>query len=556
MAARSPSTSIHKVLNFKTGAHTMFKIIISDSLPADILAKYDTTEGVSVVNKNGISMEDLKKEIHEYDGLVVRSRTKVTADILEAATNLKVIGRAGAGVDNVDLAEATKRGIIVMNTPGGNTMAATEHSIAMLLAGLRNISPAHNSMQKGEWDRKTYIGNEIYNKTIGVIGLGKIGQEVSKRLAAFDAELIGYDPIITSDAAARIGVKLVDLNTLLERADIITVHAPKMPETMNMINAENLKLCKDGVVLVNCARGGIVNEQDLIGALDSGKVAMACVDVFSSEPPENYDLAKHPKVLSTPHLGASTQEAQTKVADQILDQIIEYFQKNVARNAVNFVSVDEEVQPRIAPFFKLAERIGCVYNQLKKSRLKEISVRYYGTVLDVPVEPITSHLLVGAFKSRGKEKDVVNVNPVNALSVAREHGISIEIAKKDTPLTVHTNAIACDFITDDGIIHLTGSFIGLDIFHLIEFNDYMLEAELNNQMLFVENDNVPGIIGKIGTQLGSDNINISHVSSGHDGNEKNAMTVFNIQGDIPATLIDTLHAIPGINHVALALVGQ
>ena len=529
----------------------MFKILVSDSLPIEILEKYNKIDGIEVIDRIGISMDDLKNEIGAYDGLVVRSRTQVKADILDAATNLKVIGRAGAGVDNIDTEEATKRGIIVMNTPGGNTVAATEHTIAMMLAGLRNIAPANASMLQGKWDRKTYIGNEIYKKTVGIIGLGKIGQEVAKRLAAFDAKLLGYDPIITSETAARLGVKLVDLKGLLEQSDIITIHAPKMPETINMINTESLKLCKDGVMFINCARGGIINEKDLMGALDNGKVGMACIDVFNSEPLEDFSLAQHPKVLATPHLGASTEEAQTKVASQILEQMIEFSQKNVARNAVNFVSVDEELQELIAPFFTLAERIGCVFNQIKQSRLKEISVRYYGNVLDVPVEPITSYLLVGALKSAAKNKDVANVNPVNALTIAREHGISIEIAKKDTPLTAYTNAIACDFITESGTIHLAGSFVGLNIFHLVEYGGFKLAAELSGQALIVENDNIPGIIGKVGTILGAANVNISHMSSGRDGDEKMALNIFNIQGNIHNDLLGKLEKIDGVNQVFL-----
>jgi len=530
----------------------MFKILVSDSLPAEILSKYDKTEGVSVVNKSGISMDDLNKEIADYDGLVVRSRTKVTADIIEAATKLKVIGRAGAGVDNVDSAEATKRGIIVMNTPGGNTMAATEHTIALMLAGLRNIAKANASMMRGEWDRKTYIGHELYQKTIGVVGLGKIGQEVAKRLAAFDTKLIGFDPILTSETADMLGVKLVDLDTLLKESDIITIHAPKMPETIDMLNAKNMQQCKDGVIIVNCARGGIVNEKDLISVLDSGKVALACVDVYSSEPPEDFDLAQHEKVLATPHLGASTEEAQTKVADQILDQIIEYFQKNVARNAVNFRSVDENLQSIIAPYYEVAERMGCIFNVIKPGRLKEVNVRYYGEVLNVPVEPITSYLLVGALKS----PDGVNINPVNALTIARERGVSIEIAKKDAPLTMHTNAIACDLTTENGTIHLAGSTMGLNICHLIEYGEFTLAAELEGNILIVENDNVPGIIGKVGTILGDSKVNISHVSSGRDGGSNKALNVFNVQEDISEDLLKKVKDVAGINQVHLAVISK
>ncbi len=530
----------------------MFKILVSDSLPTAILAKYDKVDGIEVHNKAGISMDDLKEEIRDYDGLIVRSRTKVTADILAAAHKLSVIGRAGAGVDNIDSEEATKRGIVVMNTPGGNTIAATEHTLAMMLAAMRNIAPANASMLRGEWDRKTFIGNEIYQKTIGVIGLGKIGREVAKRLKAFEAVLIGYDPIITSEAAARLGIKLVDLDTLMEQSDIITVHAPKIPQTIDMISAKNLKLCKDGVVIVNCARGGIVNEKDLIAALDSGKVAHAAIDVFDSEPPKDYKLAQHKKVLATPHLGASTEEAQVKVADQILDQIIEYFQKNVARHAVNFVSVDEKIQPVIAPYFEMAERMGSIYNQIKSGRLKEISVRYYGTVLSVPVEPITAHLLVGAMKSQTEDPDIEIVNPVNAFTIARERGISIEMAKKDTPLTVHSNAIACDFVTDNEKIHVAGSFFGKNQFHMIEFGEYTLAAELSGQMILVENEDVPGVIGQVGTILANVNINISHMSSSRLPKKKTALNVFNVEGNLQSDLLTKLEAIEGVQRVLIA----
>ncbi len=532
----------------------MYKILVADSLPADILGKYDRSEGINVVNKSGISKEDLLKEIADYDGLVVRSRTKVKAEVLAAAKKLKVIGRAGAGVDNIDTEEATKRGVIVMNTPGGNTIAAAEHTMAMMLAGLRNIAPANALMRRKEWDRKSFVGHEIYQKTVGVIGLGKIGREVAKRLNAFGARVLGYDPILTSEHAARLGIKLVDLEQIYEQADIITLHVPKMKETLNMINKDTLALCKDGVMIVNCARGGIVNESDLAEALENGKVARAAIDVWSSEPPEDFSLAMHPKVLATPHLGASTQEAQVKVADQILAQMVEYFSKNVARNAVNFISVEAEIQDLIAPFFELARRVGSVFNQIKNGRLREISVRYYGRTLEVPVEPITSYLLMGALKSATENPDIELVNPVNALTIARERGISIEIAKKDTPLTVHTNAIACDFITDNGTVHLAGSVVGQNIYHLIEFGPFKLSAELGGQMIFIENDNIPGIIGKVGTILGEVNINITHLSSGRDGDPKEALNVFNVVGHLQSDLHTRLEAVPGINRVLMAVV--
>jgi D-3-phosphoglycerate dehydrogenase len=318
----------------------MYKILVADSLPKHILEKFNKVENITVDNKSGISKEELMELLPEYDGLVVRSRTKVTADVLTKADKLKVIGRAGAGVDNIDTDEATTRGIIVMNTPGGNTIAATEHTVAMMLALMRNIPRANMSLLNDKWDKKIFMGHELFEKTIGVLGLGKIGYGVAKRLKAFEATIIAYDPIVSKELADQIGVELVELDELMERSDIITIHAPKFPETINLINKESLKKCKDGVIIVNCARGGIVNEPDLLSALDNGKVAAAALDVYSSEPLTDFALVKHPKVVATPHLGASTEEAQIKVADMILDQMIDYFNTKVARNAVNSISAN------------------------------------------------------------------------------------------------------------------------------------------------------------------------------------------------------------------------
>ena len=530
----------------------MFKILIADSLPASVLEAYNQLEDVQVDNRSGISAEELAEVLGTYDGLVVRSRTKVTADLLEKPGKLKIIGRAGAGVDNIDTKAATHRGIIVMNTPGGNTIAATEHTLALLLSALRSIPPAHASIQAGKWDRKSFMGRELFEKTVGVVGLGKIGQGVATRVRSFGTKILGYDPLMTREMADRLGVKLVSLNELLEQSDIITLHVPKIPETLNLINAESLKRCKDGVVIVNCARGGIVNEQDLIAALDSGKVSTAAVDVFASEPPENYDLAKHPKVVATPHLGASTEEAQTKVAAQILDQMIEYFRKNVALHAVNFISVDEKILPIVAPYFELATRLGELFSRIKPGRLKEVAMRFYGDIITLPDMPIASHLMAGAMVAGDEEThDVELINMVNSLTIARDKGIQVEITKKDQPLTSHTNFIACDFQTEKGMVHLGGTVFANGIFRLVEFNQYLLEAELGGKMVIVENNDVPGIIGRVGTLLAEHNINIGQVSSGRDRNTNTALNIFNVEGDLPASLRNELQADDNIKNVML-----
>lgn len=532
----------------------MYRILISDSLPASVLQKFNDLEGVQIDDRAGISAEELMEILPQYQGLVVRSRTKVTAEILSRATQLKVIGRAGAGVDNIDAEEATRRGIIVMNTPGGNTIAATEHTVALMLSMLRNIPAASQTMREARWDRKKFMGHELFEKTVGIIGLGKIGREVARRLASFGTRLIGYDPILTKEMADRLGIHLVGFEELLRESDIITIHAPKMPETVNMINSENLKLCKDGVILVNCARGGLINEADLRAALDSGKVGMAAIDVFESEPPVSYDLAQHPRVVATPHLGASTEEAQTKVAEQILHQMLEYFRKNVALNAVNFISVDEKIQPIIAPYFDLAERMGTFFSQVRNSRLKEVAIRFYGDIIGLPLEPIASHLMAGALRAGSQERephDVDLLNMVNSLAIAREKGISIEIARKDQPLTSHTNLIACDFVTEGETVHLAGTVYAKDIYRLVEWGQYSVDAELADKMVIVENDDVPGIIGKVGTLLAEKHINISHVSSGRLLANKTAVNIFNVEGDLQDSLPQRLQKIDHVRRVLL-----
>ncbi|MFQ5583974.1 MAG: phosphoglycerate dehydrogenase, partial [Calditrichia bacterium] len=495
----------------------MFRILIADTLPEKALVRYRNLPDIHIENKAGISADELRQILPEYDGLVVRSRTTVGADILFAAEQLKVIGRAGAGVDNIDIKEATLRGIIVMNTPGGNTIAATEHTIALILAALRNIPQANFSLREGKWNRKAFTGKELFGKTVGIVGFGKIGQEVAKRLAAFEATLLVYDPILTGELADRFGVTLVSFSELLNQSDIITIHAPKIKETLNLFNENTFSQCKDGVILINCARGGIVNEQHLLKALDSGKVGAAALDVFEKEPPQNRELINHPRCICTPHLGASTEEAQSKVAEQILEQMIKYFKTNVADHAVNFISVDEKLQPLIAPYFELAYRIGRLFSKIQQERLGEAVVRFYGEILNYPAEPIASYLMTGALQSGGvdsREQTVEIINPVNALTIAKEKGIKLEISKRDRPLTSHTNLIECEFKTGEDMIQLAATVYVKNIYRLVNFNGYNLDVELSEKLVIIENEDVPGIIGKVGTILAGHKINIGQVSSG------------------------------------------
>jgi D-3-phosphoglycerate dehydrogenase len=529
----------------------MFRILVTDPLPKDILSKYNSVENIEVHNKAGIASEELIGIIREYEGLAVRSRTKVTAEILEHAHRLKVIGRAGAGVDNIDVREATRRGIIVMNTPGGNTIAATEHTIAMMFAALRNIPQAYQSMKQEKWDRKTYMGRELAGKTVGIIGLGKIGREVARRLGSFETSLIGYDPLITTEMAQRLGVQLAEFDELLKNSDIITLHVPKMKETTNLINAKNLNLCKEGTIIINCARGGIINEGDLLASLNSGKIDAAAVDVFENEPPTSWDLIKHPNCIATPHLGASTEEAQIKVADQILQQMIKYIQTHVADHAVNFISVDEALQPLIQPYFELAYRLGIVLSRIREGRISKITIEFFGDIIELPTEPIAAHLMEGALKASPEAQDVEFINPVNAIPIAREKGVQIEITKSDHPLTSHTNLITCHYKTDKEGIKLSGTVYAKDIFRLKEFKEYIVDADLSGKMIIIENDDVPGIIGNVGTLLGDMNINIGHVSSGRMKEKKLALNIFNVEGKFPDGLKKKIMAIEHIREAIL-----
>ena len=530
-----------------------YRVLVADSLPGDVLEAWQN-ETLEVMNRAGISAEELKQEIQNADALVVRSRTKVTADLLQAASRLKVIGRAGAGVDNIDLSAATRSGIIVMNTPGGNTIAATEHTIGLMLAALRNIPQAHLSMKEHQWDRKRFIGRELFEKTIGIIGLGKIGREVARRLSAFQVNLLGYDPFLTPELADRLGVKLVSLDELFQQADIITLHTPKMPETLNLVNKDRLAQCKDGVVIVNCARGGLVNEQDLLEALNAGKVGAAAFDVFENEPPQNWELVDHPRVIATPHLGASTREAQEKVARQILEQIAYFFETGVPKNAVNFMAVDEKLLPVLQPYFELAYRLGQAGAQIGSSnghaRLTAVSVRFYGDVTKLPVDPITSHLLMGVFrKSSGNGQPTEFINAVNAMPLARERGVEIEISRKDHPLTSHTHLIACDFHFGNEMVHLSGTVYAKGIFRLVEFDKYNVDANLNGSMIIIENEDVPGVIGKTGLILADHRINIAHVSSGRLKESGTAVNIFNVEGEITPAVLEEIQNIPQVKRV-------
>ncbi|NOY64268.1 MAG: phosphoglycerate dehydrogenase, partial [Nitrospirae bacterium] len=364
------------------------KVLVSDNISpkgVEIMKK----AGLDVDVKTGMSHDELKACIGQYHGLVIRSATKVTADIIDAAVNLKVIGRAGSGLDNVDKEAATKKGIVVMNTPGGNTITTAEHAIAMMFALARNIPQATKSMKEGKWEKKKFMGVELFNKTLGILGLGNIGSQVARRAQAMQMNIIGYDPFLSDERAKELGIDKVTLEELFANADFITIHTPLTPETKNLINKDTIRLMKDGVRIINCARGGIINERDLYDALESGKVAGAALDVFEKEPPEDLTLIKHDRVICTPHLGASTREAQENVAIAIAEQIVDYLIAGTIRNAVNFPSIPADQIPVLRPYINLAEIMGKFAAQIYEGGITEVTVEYRGEAEEIDTKPVT-----------------------------------------------------------------------------------------------------------------------------------------------------------------------
>ncbi|HID12064.1 MAG TPA: phosphoglycerate dehydrogenase [Candidatus Latescibacteria bacterium] len=516
------------------------RILVTDSV---------APEGVRILREAGFEVEErgklppgeLKALIPTFEGLIVRSATKVSADAIEAARCLKAIGRAGAGVDTIDVEAATRRGIVVMNTPGGNTISTAEHTFSLLLALSRNIPQANASVKRGEWDRKRYIGVEVMGKTLGIIGVGRVGREVALRARAFGMRVLGYDPYVTLDVASKAGVELVDLERLLTESDYISVHTPKTENTYHMLSYRELERCKRGVRMINCARGGIVDEEALLGALESGRVAGVALDVYEQEPPQNRALVEHPNVICTPHLGASTVEAQVNVAVQIARQMVEFFRTGMAPNAVNLPPVAPEVFRKSRQFLELAEKIGKLQAQLSEGRLLRITVEYRGEVLEHPTSLLTAAVLKGALE----ESAEVPLNLVNASYIARERGVQVEEVRYSEHRD-YLNLIAVYYRTDLGERVVSGTIFGRNDPRIVRVDEYHFDARPEGEMLFCGNEDVPGVIGRIGTLLGSHGINIARMSWGREQPGGKAVTVLNLDQPVPDEVLEEIKAQPHI----------
>ncbi|MEW6409078.1 MAG: phosphoglycerate dehydrogenase [Nitrospirota bacterium] len=516
------------------------KILVSDDISPngmEIMKK----AGLEVDVKINLKPDDLIKEIRNYEGLVVRSATKVTADVINAADRLKVIARAGSGLDNVDKVAATKRGIVVMNTPGGNTITTAEHTIALMLSLARLIPQATASMKTGKWEKKRFMGVEVYNKTLGILGLGNIGSQVAKRAQGLQMNVIAYDPYLSEEKAGELGVEIVDLVELFRRADFISIHTPLTAETKGTINAESIKMMKDGVRIINCARGGVINEKDLYDALVSGKVAGAALDVFEKEPPEGSPLIGLNNVIFTPHLGASTTEAQENVAIAVAEQIVDYFIHGTVRNAVNIPSVAPDVLPKIKPFIELAEKLGSFESQIFEGGINQVTVEYRGEVAELDTAPLTIAVLKGLLTPILLE----TVNFVNAPFIARERGIEVK-ETKSSEAGNFVSLIGLKVLSGKKTGYVAGTLYNRRDPRMVQIDEFQVEAVPEGDMLVLSNNDKPGVIGNIGTTLGNNNINIARMQFGRERPGGRAISIVSVDTPVSEELLEKIKKLPNV----------
>jgi D-3-phosphoglycerate dehydrogenase / 2-oxoglutarate reductase len=519
----------------------MPKILVSDPIDQvgiDILSQVATVD-----IKTTLSPEEITQIIPEYDAIMIRSGTKLTKEIIEAGKNLKIIGRAGVGVDNVDVPTATRQGIVVVNSPEGNTIAAAEHTLAMMLALSRFIPDANVSLKSGKWDRKSFTGVEVYKKTLGVIGLGKIGSHVATVARAMDMKLLAYDPFLTAERAEKLGVNLVELEILLRESDYITLHLPKTKETYHLIDASRIDLMKPGVRIVNCARGGIIDEAALAKALESGRIAGAALDVFENEPLEADSplRAIGSQLILTPHLGASTEEAQANVAIDVAEQIRDVLLGLPARAAVNIPGLGPDVWQKLKPYLQLAEMLGNLVGQLAGGRVDTLDVRLQGEIASSESQPIVVAALKGLLSPALRER----VNFVNASLEAKERGIRVT-ETRDATVEDYTGSLHLTANGTQGQQSVTGALLGKSELRITNINGFPINVAPTNYMLLTLHRDMPGIIGGIGSMLGNYNVNIASMQVGRRIVRGEAVMVLNIDDPLPAGLLDEIMHIQGV----------
>ena len=518
----------------------MSKVLVSDTIDQ---AGIDILSQVAQVDiKTNLSPEELVGIISDYDALMIRSGTRVTKEIIEAGKQLKIIGRAGVGVDNVDVPAATRQGIVVVNSPEGNTIAAAEHALAMMLSLSRHIPDANQSVKNNQWDRKSFIGAEVYKKTLGVVGLGKIGSHVATVGRAMGMKLLAYDPFISVERADQLGCRLVDMDLLLQESDYITLHMPKTPETTHLINAEALAKMKPTARLINCARGGIIDEEALYEALKAGKIAGAALDVFESEPLGDSPLRSLGKdIVLTPHLGASTAEAQVNVAIDVAEQIRDVLLGLPARSAVNIPGLSPNVLEELRPYMQLAETLGNLVSQLAGGRIELLNVRLQGELATNNSQPLVIASLKGLLSQALRER----VNYVNANIEAKERGIRV-IETRDASIRDYSGSLHLSATGSLGEHSVTGALLGDGEIHITSIDEFPVNVPPSHYMLFTLHRDMPGIIGKIGSLLGSFNVNIASMQVGRKIVRGDAVMVLSIDDPLPEGILTEITKVPGI----------
>ena len=508
------------------------------------------SEGWTLDMEKALPPAELVKKVAPYQAILVRSGSQMTAEVIDAAKNLKVIGRAGVGVDNVDLQAATRRGVLVMNSPGGNTISTAELAVALMLALSRNLAPADASMKAGTWDRKTFAGVELFGKRLGVVGFGRIGREVAARGRAFGMEVQAFDPFVSPALAEKAHVTLRTLDELLQTSDYISLHTTLTPETKHLIGKDALTKVKAGVRIVNAARGELIEDEALLAALDSGRVAGAALDVHAQEPPKDWRLSKHPKVLALPHLGASTKEAQERVGTDIAQQVRDYLKGGVIQSAVNFYSLAGDLYDKVRPAMDLAERLGLFVGQACKGSLERLELGVYGDLREIDVKPILAAAVTGVLRPHMAS----GLTLVNALDVARERKIEI-LESTSTAAVSFANLVVLRLKTSEEELQVAGTVFGGGHLRLVDVDSVEVDTIPQGNVLVVRNDDTPGIVGKVGTLLGSHGVNIARMGLGRKPGSGRAIMLIEVDGEVQGAVIDELTRVPGIREARFLRLG-
>ncbi|QDP42010.1 phosphoglycerate dehydrogenase [Radiobacillus deserti] len=519
----------------------VLKVLISDPLSEDGIYPLRQAEHIEVTVDTGLTPEELAEKIEAFDALLVRSQTQVTREIIEKAKNLKIVGRAGVGVDNIDLDAATEHGIIVVNAPDGNTNSAAEHTMAMIMSLARNIPQAYHALKNKKWDRKKYVGVELKNKTLGVVGLGRIGAEVAARAKGQRMNVVAYDPFLTEEKAEKMGIGYGTLEEVLAQADFITIHTPLLKETKHLINKEAFEKMKDGVQIVNCARGGIIDEDALYDAIVNKKVAGAGLDVFEQEPVTDHKLLELPEVIATPHLGASTVEAQESVAIDVSHDVVNFLSGGLAKNPVNLPSVAKEVMNKIEPYFYLAEKLGVFVSNLTQGVMEEVNIYYSGELTDFEVGPLTRNALKGLLKRHLGD----HVNDVNAAFLADRKGIEVH-EHKSSSAKGFTNLLTVEVKTNVGTRKVAGTLLNGLGARIVLVDTYSVDVLPEGHMVFIRHKDQPGAIGRVGTLLAREEINIATMQVGRSNAGGDAIMMLTIDKHLERRALDQLSQLSDI----------